>query len=141
LGAALADLGTGEGVPGGGGYVKIWSDIGTALENNQAVANLMGKIAQQVKFNDGNVVTAMAKANQKNADVGALKTQLVGIYQTQRSEEETLTQMNGQLYHLTKIFDQAQQEFRQHNVAPQLFPGAAPPRKWTFDGAWYTGEG
>jgi hypothetical protein len=35
--------------------------------------------------------------------------------------------MNGQLYQLTLILNQAKQEFRQHNLAPQLFPGAGIP--------------
>jgi hypothetical protein len=81
LGAALVDLGTGEGVPGGG-YVHMWSGIGAAFEGNQAVANLVGKITHQVNVNAGDVGTAMAKGNQANVDAGAFKTQLVGIYQT-----------------------------------------------------------
>jgi hypothetical protein len=64
----------------GGGYANIWSGIGTGLENNQAVANLVGKITQQVKVNAGNAGTVMAKANQDNVDSGALKMQLVGMY-------------------------------------------------------------
>jgi hypothetical protein len=40
---------------------------------------------------------------------------------------EKLTQMNGQLYQLTLILNQARQEFRQHDLAPQLLPGAGPP--------------
>jgi hypothetical protein len=72
----------------GWGYVDMWSGIGTALENNQAVANLVGKLAQQVKVNAGNVGTAMAKANRVNTDSGALKTHLVGVYQNKCSEEK-----------------------------------------------------
>jgi hypothetical protein len=56
-----------------------------------------------------------------------LKTQLVGIYQTQPAEEEKLTQVNGQLYQLTLILNQTQQEFRQHNLAPQRLLGGGGP--------------
>jgi hypothetical protein len=88
LGAALADLGTGEGIPGGGGgYVNMWSGIGAALEDNQTMTNLVSKLHQQVKANAGNVGAAMAKANQANSEATTLKTQLVGMYETQRAEE------------------------------------------------------
>jgi hypothetical protein len=106
----------------------MWSGIGAALEDNQAVANIMSKLHQQVKVNTGNMGTAMAKANQANADAAAaLKTQLVGMYQTQQSEEKRLNQVNEKLYQLTLILNQTQQEFRQHNLAPPLFPGAGIP--------------
>jgi hypothetical protein len=62
LDTALADMGTGEGIPGGG-CVNMWSGIGAALEDNQAVANIVKKFHQHVKVNAGNVGTAMAKAN------------------------------------------------------------------------------
>jgi hypothetical protein len=65
----------------------MWSGIGAALEDNQAVANLVSKLHQQVKLHVGNVGAAMAKANQVNLEATTLKTQLVGIYQTQRAEE------------------------------------------------------
>jgi hypothetical protein len=84
LGAALADLGTGEGIPGGGVYINTWSGIGAALEDNQAIANIVSKIHQQVKVNAGNVGTAMTKENQANLDTAALKNQMVAMYQTQR---------------------------------------------------------
>jgi hypothetical protein len=107
--------------------VNMWSGIGAALEDNQAVANLVSKLHQQVKANAGNVGAAMAKANQANSEATTLKTQLVGMYQTQRAEEEKLTQVNGQLYQLTLILNQTQQEFRQHNLAPQRLLGGGRP--------------
>jgi hypothetical protein len=58
----LADLGTGEDVPGGP-YVNVWSGTGAALEKNQAMANLLGRIAQQVKATTGNVALVGAKAS------------------------------------------------------------------------------
>jgi hypothetical protein len=67
----------------GGYYVNVWSGIGTALENNQAVVNLAGKIAQQVNINARNLSAAVSKANQANTDSGQLKTQFVGMYQIQ----------------------------------------------------------
>jgi hypothetical protein len=69
----------------------------------------------------------MAKANQANSEATTLKTQLVGMYQTQRTEEEKLTQVNGKLYQLTLILNQTQQEFRQHNLASQRLPGGGGP--------------
>jgi hypothetical protein len=117
-----------KGIPGGG-YVNMWSGIGAALEDDQAVANLVSKLHQQVKANACNVGAAMAKvkANQANSEATTLKTQLVGMYQTQLAEEENLTQFNGQLYQLTLILNQTQQEFRQHNLASQRLPGGGGP--------------
>jgi hypothetical protein len=69
----------------------------------------------------------MAKANQANLEATTLKTQLVGMYPTQQSNEEKLTQVNGQLYQLTLILNQTQQEFWQHNLASQRFPGGSGP--------------
>jgi hypothetical protein len=37
IGAVMADVGSGDDVPGGP-YVNVWSGVGTALENNQAVS-------------------------------------------------------------------------------------------------------
>jgi hypothetical protein len=97
------------------------------LEDNQAVVNLVSKLQQQVKVNVRYVGTAMANANQANSDDSDLKTQLVGMYQTQLSEEGTLTQVNGKLYQVTLILNQTQQEFRQHSLAPPRLPGAGSP--------------
>jgi hypothetical protein len=105
----------------------MWSSIGATFENNQAVANIVKKLDQQVKVNAGNVGTAMAKANQAIADAAALKTQLVGMYQTQRSEEEKLTQVNRQLYQLNMILNQFWQEFWQHKLTPPILSGAGIP--------------
>jgi hypothetical protein len=66
----------------------MWSGIRAALEDNQAVANLVSKLHQQVKANAGNVGATMAKVNQADSEATTLKTQLVGMYQTQRAEEE-----------------------------------------------------
>jgi hypothetical protein len=127
MGAALTYLGKIEGLPGGGGYVNMWSGIRAAFEYNQAVSNLVSRIHQKVKVNAGNFGAAMAKANQANSETAALKTHLVGMYQTQRAEEEKLTQVNGQLYQLALILNQTQQEFWQHNLASPLLPGTGSP--------------
>jgi hypothetical protein len=105
----------------------MWSGIRSALEDNQAVANIVSKLHQQVKANTGNVGAAIAKANQANLEATALKNELVGMYQTQRTEEKKLTQVNVQLYQLTLILNQAQQEFWQHNLASPCLPGAGSP--------------
>jgi hypothetical protein len=67
----------------------------------------VGKIAQQVSINAGNLVTSVAKSNQVNADSGNLKTQFVGM-QTQRSEEVKVTQIGGKLYQLTMLLNLVQ---------------------------------
>jgi hypothetical protein len=82
LGATLAELGTGDGVPGGA-YVNVWSGVGSALENNQAVASIVSKLAHQVKLN----ATALERVNQANLESGQLKTQFVWLYQSQKAEE------------------------------------------------------
>jgi hypothetical protein len=33
-------------------YINMWSGLGVALKNNQAVANLVGKITQHVRATD-----------------------------------------------------------------------------------------
>jgi hypothetical protein len=110
LGATLAELGTGYGVPGGG-YVNVWSGVGSALEKNQAVAAIVSKLAHQVKLN----VTALEMANQANLESGQLKTQFVGLYQRQKAEEMKVTQLGCQFYQLTMLLNQMQQE-QQRNV-------------------------
>jgi hypothetical protein len=127
LGAALVDLGNREGIPGGGGYINMWSVIGATLEDNQAVANIVSKLHQQVKANAANVGAAMVKVNQADSEATTLKAQLVGMHKTQREEEEKLTQVNGQLYQPTLTLNQTQQEFRQHNLASQRLPRGGGP--------------
>jgi hypothetical protein len=55
LGAVMADVGSGEDVPGGP-YVNIWSGVSTALENNQTVATL-------VTATGGELETLVVKSN------------------------------------------------------------------------------
>jgi hypothetical protein len=110
LGATLAELGTGDGVPGGP-YVNVWSGVGSSLENNQAVASIVSKLAHQVKLN----AAALERANQANLESGQLKTQFVGLYQSQKAEEMKVTKLGGQLYQLTMLLNQMQQE-QQRNV-------------------------
>jgi hypothetical protein len=105
LGATLAELGTGDRVPGGH-YVNVWSRVGSALENNQAVASIVSKLAHQVKLN----ATALERVDQSNLESGQLKTPFVGLYQIQKAEEKKVTQLGGQLYQLTMILNQMQQE-------------------------------
>jgi hypothetical protein len=100
LGATLAELGTGDGVPGGP-YVNVWSGVGSALENNQAVASIVSKLAHQVKLN----ATALERVTQANLESGQLKTQFVGLYQSQKAEEMKVTQLGGQLYQLTMLLN------------------------------------
>jgi hypothetical protein len=62
LGDVVAELGSGTEVPGGH-YVNLWSDIGLALENNQAAVNLLGRITQ-VKATAGSMNQASQRVNQ-----------------------------------------------------------------------------
>jgi hypothetical protein len=75
----------------------VWSGFAsrTAVENNQAVAAPVGKIAQQVQINVGKLGTAVAKANQANADSENLKMNFVGMYQTQWTGEVKVPQISG----------------------------------------------
>jgi hypothetical protein len=126
LGATLAELGTGDGVTGGP-YVNVWSSMGSALENNQAVASIVSKLAHQVKLND----TALERVNQANLESGQLKTQFVGLYQSQKAEEMKATHLGGQLYQFsTMLLNQIQQEQKRNVMIPNLDrqnpPGNAP---------------
>jgi hypothetical protein len=97
--------------------VNVWSGVGSALEDNQAVAKIMGKLAHRVKLN----VNAMEKFHQVNVESVHLKTQFVGLYQSQKSEEMEVTQLGEQLYHLTMLLNQMRQEQQQKNLrAPNL---------------------
>jgi hypothetical protein len=115
LGATLVELGTGDGVPGGP-YVNVLSGVGSALENNQAVASIVSKLAHQVKLN----ATALERVNQANLESGQLKTQFVGLYQSQKVEEMKVTQLGGQLYQLTMLLNQMQQEKQRNVMLPNL---------------------
>jgi hypothetical protein len=110
LGATLAELGSGDSIPGGGGYVTVWSGIGSILENNQAVATIFGKLVQQVKLN----ATAVEKVNHANMESSHLKTHFVGLYQNQKAEEMKVTQLGGKLYQLTMLLKQMKQEQQQN---------------------------
>jgi hypothetical protein len=74
--------------------VNVWSGIGSALENNQAVVTIFGKLVQQVKLN----ATAVEKINHGNMESCHLKTQFVELYQNQKAEEIKVTQLGGHLY-------------------------------------------
>jgi hypothetical protein len=91
----------GTAYPGGG---LVLSGVGSALENNYAVAAIVSKLSHQVKLN----VTALEMANQANLESGQLKTQFVGLYKSQKAEEMRVTQLEGQLYQLTMLLDQMQ---------------------------------
>jgi hypothetical protein len=104
LGATFAELGTGDGVPGGT-YVNVWSGLGSAVENNQSVSSIVSKLAHKVQLN----ATALERVNQANLESGQLKTQFVGLYQSQKAEEVKVTQLGGQLYQLTILFNHMQQ--------------------------------
>jgi hypothetical protein len=82
LGAVMADVGPGDDVPGGP-YVNVWSGVGTALEKNQAVATLVGKIAQQVTTTTGRLEKLVAKANRVTSEEGQLRAQVLSLNQSQ----------------------------------------------------------
>jgi Na+/H+ antiporter NhaD/arsenite permease-like protein len=58
LGATLAELGSGDSIPAGP-YMNVWSGIGSALENNHAVATIVGNLVQQVKLNATSELTML----------------------------------------------------------------------------------
>jgi hypothetical protein len=115
MGATLAKLGTGDSVPGGP-YVNVWSGVGSDLKNNQAIASIVSKLSHQVKLN----ATALERVNQANLESGQLKTQFVGLYQSQKAEEMKVTQLGGQLYQLTMRLSQMQQEQQRNVMIPNL---------------------
>jgi hypothetical protein len=53
----------------GGAYVNVWSSIGYSLENNLAMATIVGKLVYQVKLN----ATAVARINHVNMESVQLK--------------------------------------------------------------------
>jgi hypothetical protein len=69
LGTVMAGVGSGDDVPGGL-YVNVCSRVGTALENTQAVATLVGEIAQQVTTTAGRLKKLVAKANRATSEEG-----------------------------------------------------------------------
>jgi hypothetical protein len=72
------------------------------LENNEAVATIVGKISHQVKLNS----TEVKKVNQANAESDHMNTQFVGLYQSQKAEELKVTQLVGNLYQLDLLLNQ-----------------------------------
>jgi hypothetical protein len=115
LGAVMADVGSGDDVPGGP-YVNVWSGVGTALENNQAVATLVGKIAQQVTATAGRWEKLVAKSNRVTSEECQLRTQVLSVNQNQRPEESKTNQIVGQMHTLALLLNQEQQDVQQHNL-------------------------
>jgi hypothetical protein len=137
LGATLEELGSGDSITGGA-YVNVWIGTGSALENNQAVATIVGKLAQQVKLN----ATAIEKVNHANMESAHLKTQFVGLYQHQKAEEMKVTQLGGQLYQLTMPLKQMKQEHQQKYMSALFFyldQGNLPRNQsWLMVSQWRT---
>jgi hypothetical protein len=52
-----------------------------------------------------------------------LKTQCVGLYQNQKAEETTVTQLGGHLYQLTMLLKQMQHEQQQTHLSVSTLPG------------------
>jgi hypothetical protein len=119
LGAALAELGTSDSVSGGP-YANVWSGIGFALENNQAVATIVGKLGQQAKLN----ATSVEKVNQANMEYVHLKTHFVGLYKDKKVEEMKVTQLGGQYYQLAILLSQMHKEHQQIKLSAPMFPGS-----------------
>jgi hypothetical protein len=115
LGAVMADVGPGDDVPGGP-YVNVWRGVGIALENNQAVATLVGKIAQQVMTTAGRLEKLVAKANRVNSGEVQLRAQVLSLNQTQRAEETKTNQIVGKMHTLALLLNQVQQDVQQHNL-------------------------
>jgi hypothetical protein len=86
LGEVMAHAGPGDDVPVGP-YVNVWSRVGTALENNQAVATLMVKSVQQVTTTAGRLKKLVAKANRVTSEEGQLRAQVLSLNHSQRAEK------------------------------------------------------
>jgi hypothetical protein len=115
LGAVMADVGPGNDVPGGA-YANVWSGVGTALENNQAVATVVGKIAQQVTTTSGRLKKLVAKANRVTSEEGQLRAQVLSLNHSQRAEETKTNQIVDQLHTLALLLNQIQQDVQQHKL-------------------------
>jgi hypothetical protein len=109
LGAVTTNVGPGDDVPGGP-YVNVWSGLGTSLENNQAVATLVGKIAQQVTATAGRLEKLFAKSNQVTSEEGQLRAQVLSLNQNQRAEETKTNQIVGQMHTLALLLNQVQHD-------------------------------
>jgi hypothetical protein len=100
----------------GGTYVNVWSGFGTALENNQAVATLVGKNSQQVTTTAGRLEKLVAKANRVTSEEGQLRAQVLSLNQIHSSEETKTNQVVGQMHTLALLLNQVQQDVQQHNL-------------------------
>jgi hypothetical protein len=105
LGAVVADVGPGDDAPGGP-YVNLWSRVGTTLEDNQAVATLVGKNAQQVTTTAGRLEKQLAKANRVTSEEGQLRAQVLSLNHSQRAEGATTNQIVDQLHTLALLLNQ-----------------------------------
>jgi hypothetical protein len=108
LGAVVAELGSGTELPGGA-YVNVWSGLGVALENNQSVASLVGRIHHQVRSIAVGVNQAIQKANQASTDVTGVRSRVVQVANHQRDGAVKVEQMSGQLIQLTHFLAHVQQ--------------------------------
>jgi hypothetical protein len=130
LGAVVAELGSGTEFPEGP-YVKARSGLGVALENNQSLASLVGRIHQQVRNIDVSVNQASQKANQASGDVAGVRSQVVQVAKHDQRDGEVLNveQMGGQLMQLTQFLAHVQQEVQQCNntTTGGLLHSSAPP--------------
>jgi hypothetical protein len=128
LGAVMAERGSRTEIPGGY-YVNLWSGIGVALENNQAVANLIGRIAQQVKVTAGSVKQAIQRVNQASVKVASVRAQVVVVSKKQSDEEVKVGPIGGQLLQLNHFLANVQQDLQQHksSTGGRNLPSSAPP--------------
>jgi hypothetical protein len=93
--------------------VNVWRGVGTTLENNQAVAMLVGKNAQQVTTAAGRLEKLVAKANRVTSEEGQLRAQVLSLNHSQRAEETTTNHIVYQLHTLALLLNQVQQDLQQ----------------------------
>jgi hypothetical protein len=115
LGAVMVDVGSGDDVLGGP-YVNVWSEVGTALDNNQAVAKLVEKNAQQATATAGRLEKLVAKSNRVTSEEGQLQAQVLILNQNQRARESKTNQIVGQMHTLALLLNQVQQDVQQDNL-------------------------
>jgi hypothetical protein len=111
VGAVQKELGDGAGLPGGP-YVNVWSGLYDALDNSQTVANLVGKIAQQVRTKAAAMTQITSRDNKASADVVGVRAQITGLEAKQRMDTNKVTQIGSQL--LTSLLGKTQQEHQSH---------------------------
>jgi hypothetical protein len=74
-----------------------------------------------------NLALVVTKANRVSTEAGQRCTQVVGLSQTQRSEEANVTQISDHHFQLTVLLNQVQQDLHQYKQTLPVNLGAPGP--------------